>query len=595
MSKRFNRTPTRSLVSKEAPPNKEGEIKQTFDPYLELGATGLRRSAGYIAEEIKRELRGVEGAKTYRNMVDSSAIIGAALYAMKSLIRKAEWDWETPDAGQEQEGAEDSGKPTVDEEGNPIEPEGEKPPPFSENEPPPAKKRIRKAPPVKPPVEGEEPAEEPTDEEDSDADPDAELDEAGEPVLPGGQPDPAEFMQQVLEDMSSSWADTLTEILTALEYGYAPLEITYKLREGSDKLAENPGQASRYDDGLICIRKLALRAQETVLEWIFDEEGGIQGLVQSAPPNYLRVELPIQKLLLFRTTTEKNNPEGRSMLRSAYLDWFFTARLIEIAAIGAERDLAGLPIARIPGENLQDPTSTVPAEYRKMVENLRVDEQAGIVIPSDVDPETKVPLYDVSLLASGGAKAVDIKALIERHESRTAMVLGAEWLLIGTQEVGARSLADSKMDMFTMAIEGTMDAICDVINRHLVPRLFALNGWPLDYLPTLKHGSVSKSEVTATMEMLKGLTAAGADVFPDETLVKHFYGMLKWPTEGRDEALIEAEANRRRMEQAMDQNGAVINPLTGQPQPAAGSVTGAPPPNAPAQPAPAAPAPKEVK
>ena len=225
-------------------------------------------------------------------------------------------------------------------------------------------------------------------------------------------------------------------------------------------------------------------------------------------------------------------------------------------------------------------TGEVTTAYRKMVENLRVDEQGGVVIPSDVDPDTKVPLYDVSLLASAGGKAIDVKALIERHESRMAMTLGADWLLIGHTETGARAVSDSKMDMFTMAIEGTMDAVCEVVNRHLVPRLFALNGWPLDSLPTLKHGSVNKAEVTATIEMLKGLVSAGADVFPDETLVKHFYSMLKWPTDGRDEALIEAEANRRRMEEAMDQHGTVINPLTGQPQPAAGSVTGAPPPNA---------------
>lgn len=561
------RTVTRGLVSKEAPPNRETEITQKFDPYVELGATGLKRSAGYILEEFERKLQGQKGALVYREMVDNSSIIGAALYALKSLIRKAEWKWESPEAEMEQENPEE-GAPELDAEGNPIEP---KKPPFSEDEPkPPVKAKVRKVfPPKKEPVEGEEPTE---DEPLAD---DELLEEDDETALPGGQPDPAEFMEQVFQDMSTSWPDTLTEILTLLEYGYAPLEITYKVREGSENLAENPGESSRYDDGLIGLRKMALRAQETVTEWIFDEAGGVQGLVQQAAPEYMRIELPIQKLLLFRTTTEKNNPEGRSALRSAYFDWYFYKRLVEISAIGAERDLAGLPKVSIPAEVL-NAGGTAASAWRDVAENVRVDEQGGLVIPSDVDPETKARLYDVELLAGAGAKSLDIKALIERHESRIAMVLAADWLLLGHTEVGARSLGDSKMDMFTMAIEGTMDAICDVINRHLVPRLFALNGWPLDSLPVLKHGSVNKSDVTQTMEMLKGLTAAGADVFPDETLVKHFYSMLKWPTEGRDEALVAAEQNRLRMEEAMSENGVAVNPITGEPQPA--PAPGTPPP-----------------
>jgi hypothetical protein len=503
---RFRTIVPRGKLRKEAPALPTPEAKRTLDPYIELGATGLKRSAGYVQEEFLRELQGTKGAQIYREMVDNSSIIGASLHAIKSLVRKAEWTWESPESEQEQEKPDDSA---------PDAPERDAP--FAEDKP--SEKRVRKA---FPPAE-DEPIEDDDDEEGTD--------------LPGGQPDPAEFMEQCFQDMSSSWPDTLTEILTFIEYGYAPMEITYKLREGWEKLAERPGESSRYDDGYIGLRKMSIRAQETVAEWRFDDKGGVQGLVQQAAPNYQRVEIPIQKLLLFRATTEKNNPEGRSMLRSAYFDHYICKKLIEVSAIGAERDLAGLPVAKIPGQVLEDSNSTLAVAYRKIVENVRNDEQGGLVIPSDVDPDSKQPLYDFSLLQGGGSKAFDIKALIERHEARMAMCLGTEFLLLGFTEVGARSLGESKVDLFSMSLESVMDAVCEVVNRHLVPRLFALNGWPLDKLPVLKHGNVSKAEVSSAMEMLKGLTAAGADVFPDEKLVRHFYQMLKWPTEGRDELL----------------------------------------------------------
>ena len=82
--------------------------------------------------------------------------------------------------------------------------------------------------------------------------------------------------------------------------------------------------------------------------WIFDTSGGVQGIVQLAPPYYQNVTLPIEKCLLFRTTTVKGNPEGRSMLRNAYRPWYMKKRIEEFEAIGVERDLAGLPVGKVP-------------------------------------------------------------------------------------------------------------------------------------------------------------------------------------------------------------------------------------------------------
>src|SRR5437016_1603691 len=63
-------------------------------------------------------------------------------------------------------------------------------------------------------------------------------------------------------------------------------------------------------------------------------------------------EIPIEKSLLFRTTSARGNPEGRSALRGAFTSWYYLKRIREYEAIGIERDLAGMPTFGVPLEVL---------------------------------------------------------------------------------------------------------------------------------------------------------------------------------------------------------------------------------------------------
>ena len=88
----------------------------------------------------------------------------------------------------------------------------------------------------------------------------------------------SEYFESVMDDMEHTWADFVQEVLSMVIYGYAPVEIVLKERQG-----EKPDKrfSSRYDDGMIGIRKLAIRSQETILRWIMsDDQNDILGLVQ---------------------------------------------------------------------------------------------------------------------------------------------------------------------------------------------------------------------------------------------------------------------------------------------------------------------------
>lgn len=123
----------------------------------------------------------------------------------------------------------------------------------------------------------------------------------------------AEFVEECMEDMSSTWEDFIAECVSMFPFGFALFETVHKRRNGS-----KGATSSRFNDGRIGWRKFAPRAQESILYWIWDDEGGLQAAVQLAAPDYHTVPIPIEKLLLFRTTSLKNSPEGRSVLRNSF-------------------------------------------------------------------------------------------------------------------------------------------------------------------------------------------------------------------------------------------------------------------------------------
>ena len=122
----------------------------------------------------------------------------------------------------------------------------------------------------------------------------------------------AEFARSLRFDMSETWEDHVVEALSMLQFGFAPMEIVYKRRLGQKGLPYRQDDASSaYDDGKIGVRRLPLRGQESVSEWFFDQNGQITGMTQQ-PWSGALIDIPIEKLLLYRPTQHKNNPEGRA-------------------------------------------------------------------------------------------------------------------------------------------------------------------------------------------------------------------------------------------------------------------------------------------
>ena len=314
----------------------------------------------------------------------------------------------------------------------------------------------------------------------------------------------ADWYWSVLNDMRWSWTDTVGEIICFLGYGYSYLEEVYKYRRGENR---DPVRSSTSTDGTIGLAKLGLRAQDALWKWVFDDNGEIEGMIQNPPPDYLLRYVPMEKALLFRTTIFKNNPEGRSVLRSAYRSWYMAKNFQNIEGIGLERDLAGLPVLKPPPEidlwNPNDPTTApLQAMAQNMVSSIRRDEQEGIIVPYG---------WELELLTTGGRRQFDVGAIITRYETRMAMTTLADIVMLGQNSVGSYALSVTKKDMLAMSLGGHLDIIASQHNSDQIPRLWRLNGftWPQ---PKLVHGTVESIDLDTLGNYLMRLAQGGAPI-----------------------------------------------------------------------------------
>lgn len=428
-----------------APPTKrtthartqKAETPKQADVFIEIGESGLDQSGGIVQEEWLRELRGLDGVKRLREMIDNCPITGAILYAIKHLARGVTWTVESAEGGN-----------------------------------------------------------------------------AGDEA--------AEFVRQCLfEDLNVSWQDYLSEVLTFLPYGWAYHELVFKRRAGP---SSDSGVRSRFKDGRIGLRKMPLRAQESLYRWRFDEAGGVEAMEQQIRGGIMTI--PISKALLFRTEAVKGNPEGRSILRNAYITYQRRKRIENMEGIGIERDLAGYPVFTISKEgpdiwNTKDANAVAwKSAITKLYKSIRRDEQEGMVKPW---------WLDFQLASAGSRRQFDTTAIIERMDRRIAMTTLWDFLLIGHQQVGSYSLVSSRSTLAAASLQGFLESIATVMNRFCIPKLMQYNGFPEQVTPTLKAGAVEAVSLDELGAFLTSLTGLGYNLANLPGMLQYLFAVAKVP------------------------------------------------------------------
>lgn len=326
----------------------------------------------------------------------------------------------------------------------------------------------------------------------------------------------AEFVESCMDDMERTWADTLSEILSFLTYGWSYHEIVYKRRVGR---TSSPITNSKHTDGLIGWRKLPIRAQDTLYGWDYKPDSDeLIGMTQMPPPQYGLITIPLEKALHFRTRSRKDNPEGRSILRTAYRAYYFKKRLEEIEGYGMERDLAGFPVLYAPPDLPiwdDDPEmQQALARAETIVSSIRRDAREGLVLPGGEGG------WKLELVSSGSRRQFDTNTIIDRYDKRIATSVLADFVMLGQQSVGSFALADNKTKIFALAIGTYLDCICEVFNNQGIPRLIDINGDHFkgitDY-PQMVHGDIEDKDLAQFSTFVKDMVGAGILV-PDDSL-----------------------------------------------------------------------------
>lgn len=244
-----------------------------------------------------------------------------------------------------------------------------------------------------------------------------------------------------------TWKNTIEEIGSYRIYGFHIAEKVYdKVKTGR--------YAGRYK-----WKKLATRSQDTIDKWLFTDDGReLLGVEQSLANNLYRptniqtsasgaIPIPKNKFLHFKYGSRRENPEGDSPLKGAYISWKYKVIIEELEAVGASKDVSGVPVIGIDVKFLaaanNDPESdegVILAQLEKSAANLHAGDKTFIVTPIAYDESGK-PLYTFDLVGvSGNGKQFNLGEIIQRKQNEIFWIYLADVLKLGTDSHGSFAL-----------------------------------------------------------------------------------------------------------------------------------------------------------
>lgn len=330
----------------------------------------------------------------------------------------------------------------------------------------------------------------------------------------------AQFLQEVMDDMDHSWRSFIQEVTSAFTYGYCINEKVYRRRTWDN--------GSAYNDNKVGFKKLPVRSQDTINKWLYSDDGrdliGVQqslACITDGTDRYAKllnatgtIDIPRKKFMLFRVDAKRDNPEGNSPLRAAYHAWKYRTLIEEQEAVGVTRDMNGMPTLYLPPRYMSadatDAEKAIYEYYKNVIRNIQMNEQSGLILPQAFDPDSRQPLFKFELTSTMGGKMYDTDAIIKRWDNKILMVLFADMLKMGQDQVGSYSLAGAKTNIMAMAIEARLQEIQDVLNNDLVKQLFAMNGVSPDVkLPKLVYGDLDEVDLDEFSKAIQRIGSVG--------------------------------------------------------------------------------------
>jgi len=341
--------------------------------------------------------------------------------------------------------------------------------------------------------------------------------------------DAAKLVDDSLKSMTRTFEQYLWEALLMLDFGYYAFEKVWRVAPW------RPDRAGARTRNVTTWKKWGPRHPLNTLGWSFDAHGGVKVLKQRGGDALNReVRIPIEKLLVFTLDEEAGNPEGISILRSAYINWYIKNNLYKVDAIQKERHGIGIPRVKLQANFTENDKKLA----RTLVQNLRANEKAGVVEPPGIETDFIEPK----------GQQVDVLESIRHHDLMIKSNVLAQFLSLGTGESGSRAVGSVQEDIFIKSIHYIADIVCAVINKWAIPELINYN-FDVEKYPTLKVRRIGDlTDMRALSIALRNLVEVGAITVDPE--------LEKWLREYLDFPAPTSEVMARSMDQRMEKTPA---------------------------------------
>lgn len=354
----------------------------------------------------------------------------------------------------------------------------------------------------------------------------------------------ADTIRTMMHDMDSqSWSQFISEVIPYLEFGFGIHEKVFRRR-----LKRN---GSKYNDGLVGLKRLAPRAQETISGWVFSEDGA-DLLAVEQDINHLenaykfvkrknldgKISIDRDKFLLFSASATKGNPEGNSIFKNIYLAFKQLSLLQDQELLGIAKDVQGILKIAIPPRYLSPDASpedkAAVAAFQSIIDNYNAGTQRGLLVPNMIDPESKLPLFTYELMESKGGAKYDTEGIIRRLQGDILSALSVDILKLGADGTGSFSLAESKSSVLAIAIDYRLREIAEVLNNDLMRTLYELNGWDASNLPKFVYADIEEISLEDFSKAIQRIFSTNA-VEMDRAVMNRVREVIGVPLKPADE------------------------------------------------------------
>lgn len=319
----------------------------------------------------------------------------------------------------------------------------------------------------------------------------------------------AELVEKALFRIPNmEWREHAEEMLDFLDFGFAV----------SEKVFYKDKQGHILPDVLLPV------GQETLERWGDpDNYGHVSSFIQRDPVTGQLREASSNKLIHFTWRSRKRDPMGYSLLRSLYRPWFFMKNLEVLEAIGVERDVGNVPVAKL-GE-----TFLTDEQYTKLetgLAGLRLDETAYLIVPGDIE---------VTPLGSGG-KVYDVRGIIRDYQHKIRQRFFADFLAMGGERVGTQALSRELSSFFSLALRAVQERMLEIWQRQLIKPILELNDFPeevVEHPPRLAWTRPGAKNMQMVAQAMNSLVSSDI-ITPDDDLEHHIREEFGFPPPGKN-------------------------------------------------------------